>query len=443
MLTERIGKVLLVIAIAFLGAVAGAWLVLADTAPGHYMSDAYRAGTALWAQKTHYLNRYTDTDQWRAARTAHRGVTTYDPGAAFDGYTLYTSGDGAHALLVDMHGKVVYEWRRPFSTVWDHSAAVKTPQPDDLIYMRKARMFPNGDLLAIYIAAGDTPWGYGMVMLDRDSRVKWRYLQHTHHDFDVGPDGRVYALIHDFSFTKPEGLGFLDEPYLEDYLAILSPDGKEQKRISLLRAMAASPYRRLLYTIPRFASADPLHTNAVQLIDTRLAAHFPFARPGQLLVSLRTLGTVVVLDPQSGRVVWAMRGSWLGQHDPKLLPDGHILMFDNAGNMGGAGISRVLEVDPRTQAIVWSYRGDAAHPLASEIRGAVEREPNGDTLITESDGGRLLEVTPQGRTVWEYINPVRGGPGQGRIPVVSWGQRIPRTALAPAFARLLEHSKEE
>lgn len=436
---ERLGRVVLVVAIAFLSLVGGAWLVLADAPPGRYLGDAYKAATALWAKKTHYLNRYTDTDLWRKARTTARGVTAYDPGRAYHGYTLYTSGDSARALLIDMHGRVVHQWRRPFSSVWHRGAAVEKPQPDNLIYMRKAHLFPNGDLLAIYIAAGDTPWGYGMVMLDSRSRVKWSYLQHTHHDFDVGPDGRVYALIQHISFTTLKGLAFLDHPHMEDSLAILSRDGRELQRISLLQALAASPYRRLLYAIPRFATADPLHSNAVQVIDVAHAAAFPYAKAGDVLVSLRTLGAVIVLDPASGKVVWELTGSWIGQHDPKLLPDGHLLMFDNFGNLGGAGISRVLEIDPINHAVVWNYRGDDRHPLDSEIRGAVQREPNGNTLITESDGGRLLEVTPKGRTVWEYVNPVRGeGKNDGYIPVVSWGHRVAAGALDPSFRQSLE-----
>jgi hypothetical protein len=38
------------------------------------------------------------------------------------------------------------------------------------------------------------------------------------------------------------------------------------------------------------------------------------------------------------------------------------------------------------------------------ISGA-QRLPNGNTLITEGDFGRLFEVTAQGEVVWEYICP--------------------------------------
>jgi hypothetical protein len=96
-------------------------------------------------------------------------------------------------------------------------------------------------------------------------------------------------------------------------------------------------------------------------------------------------------------------------------------------------MSRVIEFDPATYEIVWSYAGDARHPLESRLRSDQERLANGNTLITESDAGRLLEVTPEGEIVWDYVNPVRGGDAEEFIPIVSWGQRIDPEKLDPEF----------
>lgn len=438
---DWLGRVVFVGAIAFLAFVAGSLMVLSDVPPGPFVRSAWKAGWALWYKETKYIDRYQQTDLWHKARTSARGVTTADPPGPQPGYTLYTSGDSSHALLVDMKGNVVHEWKRSYSTVWNERAAVKKPQPDNMTYMRKAHLFPNGDLLVIYEAAGDTPWGYGMVKLDRHSNVIWSYLQHTHHDFDIGPDGRIYLLTNDFTSERLKSLGFLARPRLDDFLVILSPDGKELKKISLTKAFARSPYNRLLYAIPQFSLEDPLHTNTVFVIDPAHAAAFPFGQPGQVMLSFRDIGAIVVLDVEREVVTWVLRGSWIGQHDTHLLADGHILMFDNFGNLGDHGFSRVLEIDPKTQAIVWHYDGEDGHSLASELRGSAEREPNGNTLITEDDGGRIFEVTPQDRIVWEYVNPLRGGEGQQYIPIASFGQRIDPNRLDPDFRNLIAQGK--
>jgi hypothetical protein len=318
---------------------------------------------------------------------------------------------------------------------------VKDPQPDDLIYFDKARMLPNGDLIAIYTAAGDTPWGYGMVKLDPDGNVIWSYLQHAHHDFDIAADGRIYLLTHQVTNERIKHYEKLQRPRLDDFVVMLSPDGKELKKVSLTHALVRSRYKSLLYSTPSFALGDPLHTNAVKVIDKSTAARFPYGRPGQVLLSFREPGVIAVLDPESETIVWATRGPWLGQHDPTLLTNGNILLFDNLGAQDEGNTSRVIEFNPESLQIVWRYRGNPDHPFESGLRSAAQPLPNGNVLITESDGGRLFEVTRDGEIVWEYINPLRGGNSgedEKYIPVVSWGQRIAADQLEPSFRESLQ-----
>src|SRR5690606_30426714 len=161
---------------------------------------AYRGGKALYEKVTRYQDVYK-SDLWFPARWPDRGVTVHVPGKAQEGVTLYTTGSGASAYLIDMQGEVLHEWHRPFSTVWDKSwrqipGAVTNPQPDPFVYFRVAHLFPNGDLLATYEGVGDTPYGYGIVKLDRDSNVIWAYPGRAHHDLSVGTDGKIYALTH-------------------------------------------------------------------------------------------------------------------------------------------------------------------------------------------------------------------------------------------------------
>jgi hypothetical protein len=61
-----------------------------------------------------------------------------------------------------------------------------------------------------------------------------------------------------------------------------------------------------------------------------------------------------------------------------------------------------MEVDPVTRDVTWSYTEDG---FFSRGAGAQQRLPNGNTLVTESDSGRIFEISPEGRVVWEYINP--------------------------------------
>jgi hypothetical protein len=427
--------------IAFLAFVGGAMAILSQTFPYEFLSNAYRAGEALIIQRQ-IINDPVRTNLWQPARTEARGVTVYDPARAAPGYTLYTSGDDNAARLMTMDGRIVHEWRRPFSTVWNDQAAVSSPQPDNLIYMDKAHVFPNGDLLVIYISSADTPWGYGIAKLDKDSNLIWSYLASAHHDFDFASDKRIYVLTHAFNFEKPVPVPQLSKPYLEDFLVILTPDGEEVKKISLTDAVLKSPYRSLFDILPFFSLSDPLHPNTVEYIDADKARHFPFGEEGDALVSFRNIALIAVVSLRTGAIRWATRGPWVGQHDPSILPNGNILLFDNLGGFRGNNSSQLTQFDPRTLTVTWGYSGDADHPFYSYLRSSAQRLPNGNTLINESDGGRLFEVTRSGDIVWEYINPVRRGDNEELIAVVSSGQRIDPATFDPEFRKMLEQQEQ-
>ena len=63
---------------------------------------------------------------------------------------------------------------------------------------------------------------------------------------------------------------------------------------------------------------------------------------GDLLVSLRNVSSLVAIDAETKMARWAMAGSFRRQHDPDLLPNGHILVFDNLGGDPACGRSRIL-----------------------------------------------------------------------------------------------------
>jgi hypothetical protein len=420
-----------ILAVAILLFVGGSLATAVGVTPGPQITRAYEGGKAFYAKLFHHDDVFV-SDLWHPARTDKLGVSINDAERANPGVTLYTSGHEAAAYLISMDGEVLHKWHRPFSEVWDESAAVKRPQPDTHVYMRKALLVGNGDLLVIYEGAGDTPYGYGLVKLDKDSNVIWSYLQPAHHDFDIAPDGRIFLLTHEIIDAHLPQVDHLASPRLDDFMVILSPDGEELQKLPLLDAVEQSDYRQLLWEISSYALADPLHTNSVHVITEEEAGRFAFGSAGQLLVSFREPSAIGVIDMDQGKLVWAAKGYWTGQHDPHILENGNILMFDNRGNFRKPeGRSRVIEFNPTTMELVWQYTGTVDSPLESDIRSYSQRLANGNTLITESNGGRILEVSPDREIVWEYTNPVRGGPDQARIPIICKALRLePQVAAA-------------
>lgn len=392
-----------------------------------WLQPAFTAARAVHRQIA-TSSSLRETDLWHAPRFEQRGVTRYIPDKCFDGLTLYTSGHDCAAFLVDMNGQLQHSWRLPFHTLWDNPPHVERAVPPAFVHWRRAHLFPNGDLIAMYEAAGDTPWGYGLVKVDRQSNVIWSLADHIHHDLVVRPDGSVITLAHDWrngDATPVSGTEHLGRVLLDDYVLVVSADGEVTQRVSLLDAITGSDYADLLTTVTE-EEWDLLHTNTVELITPEFAAHHDFAKAGQVMVSLRSRNALAILDLQSEQIVWASCGPYRAQHDPDVLPNGNVLLFDNHGNAGPGGPSRILELDPASQAIRWSYAGSESEPLFSLVRSTQQLLPNDNVLITESDAGRILEVSRSGEICWEFRNPATlPDDGAPSIAIVCGAIRLP------------------
>ncbi|MCI0682627.1 MAG: arylsulfotransferase family protein [Gemmataceae bacterium] len=384
--------------IATLGAMSLCYLVGAATMffalpPCGFLDKAF-TGAQAWYDQRNELAKAPGAAARRAVvgEIDHRAKT-------FDGFTLYTTYPGAQAVLINMRGDVVHKWSAPFSRIWPRAPHVRRPVGDPNVHFFGCHLYANGDLLAVMHGYPDTPYGYGLVKLDKDSKVLWRYAQNAHHTVDVGDDGTIYALTHEVVREMPHRLKFLPTPGLVDSVVLLSPEGEELKKVPVLEAFRDSPFAALLPVQPRVENTawDVHHTNSVEVLSRQLASRFPMFQAGHVLISVRELGVLAMLDPDGGTVTWAARGPWRLQHGPHFLTNGRLLIFDNLGHPEH---SRVLEYDPRTQAIPWSYPRDGDPALVSDQCGESQRLPNGNTLIVHSTVGELHEVTPDRELVW-------------------------------------------
>lgn len=320
------------------------------------------------------------------------GVTVHDRERAQQGLNFYTSGHFPGAVLMDMEGNVLHMWERHFSDIWPKRRDARGAE--NAKYWRYAHLFENGDVLAIFE-------GFGMVKLDKDSNVLWSSYHHQHHDLKVTEDGRIFTLTRE-AVIHPQINP--DEPILEDYFTVFDADGNFLSSMSIVDALGESQFLHQLEGMN--ARGDIFHTNAIEILDGSLADDIPAFRAGSLLLSARTISMLMVLDPENRLITWTSKGPWVKQHDPSVLENGRIILFDNNGNDGR---SRVIEFDPVTNDIIWQYRGATPDDFYSQMCGAVTRLRNGNTLATESDGGRAIEIAPDGTVVWEYLNPERAG----------------------------------
>ena len=304
-----------------------------------------------------------------------------------------------------MQGKLVYRWKVPIEKVWSSAVGCTNIFSVGVYFVDRAHLFPNGDMLAQYADAA-APYGCGMIKVDKDSNILWAYKGFVHHDFTITKSGDIYTLIQKTIVDPVENFEALPYPITADDIVKISPDGKEQTRISVMDAFIGTPYELILLHQGRGLGDDEhdfFHTNSIDILSDEDAKEFPMFKAGQILISLRALSTLAVIDPDSKKFIWAYQGLWRMQHAASFLPNGHILVLDNQGHTEEDGKhSRVLEFNPATLGVQWSYIGTKEHIFTTSMVGRLQRLPNGNTLINESQNARIFEVTPKGETVWSY-----------------------------------------
>lgn len=427
---RNLSAVTAAVSLAFLSCVAGTWLAWSDS--GIYkdwLEDTFNGASAIYEDTFKERPLFGDADTWvRASKRKLQGLGSYVPELAQDGLTLVYGMQ--NAWLLDMDGTILHTWAVDYDTLKSDRQLIPRSYPKTYVYWHQARLFPNGDLLVMIDQYDKTPCGLAMMKIDRNSNVLWVYPHHVHHDFNFDEQGNIYAIDQQIRDEKVDGLK-LETPYLDDGLLKLSPDGEPLDRISLIDAFAGTDFVQFFNGNSSYRQGDYLHTNNVDILKPGLFG----TRSAGLLLSFNGLSAIAVMDSGSKKIVWAKAGYWHHQHDPDLLDNGNLLLFDNIGAWTPDKGARVIEFNPDNYQIAWEYPGKTGDRLFSTYRGRVQKLANGNVLISEFESGRLIEVTREGRIVWEYSCPFRSEINPRFVCNFVGGRRYGRDELDFEFNR--------
>jgi len=342
-----------------------------------------------------------------------RGVTRYDSLKAYDGYTLFTPMFGKDAWLINIQGNVVHHWdTEPYGPVF-------------------ARLLPNGNLLYGGVKSGglmgpglgflfgedieqpEEERGACLVEVDWNNNLVWKYdAPQFNHDFYRMENGNTmyikYVVTPDEIKNKVKG----GVPRTEQD-GIMWADGLEEVTPEGEVAWEWLAYEHLNPEIdiicPLCLRGEWTHMNTCTVLPN-----------GNILGSFRSTHTICIIEKATGDIIWRWGRKDLGhQHDPIMIDNGNILVFDNGAHRLCSQdldyYSRVLEINPTINKIEWEYKDNPPSEFYSYGMGGAQRLPNGNTLICETHKGRLFEVTPDKEIVWEYVSPFYG-------PFLCYGQ---------------------
>lgn len=321
------------------------------------------------------------------------GLNTYDEAGATVGFTIFTTLGGSATQLLNMRGEVVHEWPLP-------------SPPGNYGYL-----LPSGNLLVAvrtpeFDEKGLSGKGGRIIEMDWDGNILWEHIDHLqNHDFRRRENGNtVYAaweLMPDEAAARVQG----GEPGSEhkdgiwgDVIREVDPDGNLVWEWSAANDLDIENYP----ICPIEHRREYAHINTV----------FPLPN-GDVMLSSRNTNLIATIDRGTKKFSWEMCDRILGhQHDVQMLDNGNVLVFANGahGVWGGVNYgSRILEIDQKTNEIVWQYAGTPPLTFHSPFISGCQRLPSGNTLICEGHWGRFFEVTPEGDIVWDFTSPTFNG----------------------------------
>ncbi len=399
---------------------------------------------------------------------------------AFDGYTLFNKRKTKTIHLIDNQGRVVHRWELEARALFarllengnlltfvrrDPERSVREVDPNDDIFPPRGvrEVDPNGDILWGCVQGSPhhdvlkMPNG-NVLLLSRQHKTPEEVIAAGANPEFIGPSGLFAPHIVEARITGPASCEIVWEWSAWDHL-IQDFDSSKANYGVVAEHPELIDLNFYLSELPD--STDPsdwIHSNGIDYnpeLDQVMLSPSNFS---EMWIIDHSTTRAEAAGPSGGKggkggdllYRWgnprAYRAGTLDDqqlfwpHNPQWIPPGrpgagNILIFNNGIRVWERprAYSSVDEIVPPVDGAnyrlnpdrayapaepVWTYT--AATPsdfFAGYISGA-QRLPNGNTLICDGVHGTLFEVTPTGKTVWKYVNPMTSdGPVRQGEPV--------------------------
>lgn len=233
----------------------------------------------------------------------------------------------------------------------------------------------------------------------------------------TGSDGqeRIHFFTYTHRTTDLTSIGGIPNAELAGHQVVrLRPDGTTEFTWDAWDHLALGEW----IEPPKPGPVDPLqpdfdHLNSID-----------FDADGNYIVSIRNFGQVVNIDAQTGAIRWRLGGvknefsfvndplnGFSAQHSARMLPNGHLLLYDNGTRHQppeSRAVEYALDVNAKTATLVWQFRH--APIIYTPFVGLVQRLTNGNTLIGYGFAAHATEATPNQTVAWEADLKLDGKP---------------------------------
>jgi hypothetical protein len=318
---------------------------------------------ATFAQYTCTSPTYTLPTTGKYETLPAIAVTVAQPDEREPGFIVTSAGTSrpSSVFIIDADGDIVWYFDAPGST----TRALMDYEGENMWMLALNLLNSGGEMR--YVSMD------GMV-----EQLNVPGLATAHHDFTVMPGGRVAAL----AWSEP-GI----DPSSE--LLVRSPDGL----VTSLFEIGSN-----------FLRSESFHANAVHYIE----------RDGSFTISDLNPNAIVKVNAK-GILQWQLGGScdaapagsrcsagnWEQNHGHHLLDDGTFVLFNNTNTQ----TAHVLEfaLADTSNAFVATLRKDYVGTAFSANLGDAQRLPGGNTLVTYSAEGNIVELDSAWQEVQTFL----------------------------------------
>ncbi len=380
---------------------------------------------------------------------------------AFDGYTLFNKKRGKTIYLIDNQGRVVRKWELDahilFARLLENGNLLTTIEeypdrdPDRDPNRSVQEIDWNGNIVSDCTQGSPhhdflkMPNG-NVLLLSRQRKTPEEVIAAGANPEFIGDKGLVAPHIVEARITGPASCEIVWEWSAWDHLIQDFDPGKANYGVVAERPELIDLNFRLAEAATLDNSADWIHSNGIDY-NPEL---------DQVMLSPRHFSEVWIIDhstttaeaagsgggnsgmggdllyrwgnPRAYRAGTADDQQLFWQHNPHWIPPGlagagNILIFNNGPEFPDLrrGYSSVEEIVPPVDGAnyrldpgvayapaepVWTYTAATPSDFYTRFISGAQRLPNGNTLICYGARGTIFEVTPAGKTVWKYVNPM-------------------------------------
>lgn len=352
------------------------------------------------------------TDPWQTFHSTAKQTITINA-LEKDSNPLYkivhfTSATSQAVTVINAEGKLIYEWPIDWFTLWPH--------PQHLSYFRTPKSKP-GALIhgAEILADGSLIFNFeylGMVKLNSCGKVLWRLPEQTHHSINIADDGSIWAPANEVRRGKALKHDLHQPYYVEPFILHISANGKIIEKKSVMDLLIANHLTGSLYlsstdnNLP-IVRGDTLHLNDIEVFPNTMKEGF--FKHGDMMISLRNINAILIFDSKTWKLKHSIFNLTTRQHDPDFISGDSISVFDNNNHFShnNEAFSRLLTITIPDNIVTEIFTGTTTTPFFSAILGKQQLLDNGNWLLTESRGGRVIEINAEKKVVWEFNNLIK------------------------------------